>query len=107
MRDRRLGVRFPVQLPVLVCWRTSGGKLRETKGKTANIGCNGLLMMVPTRLRHQTPITYTISLPSAVTKVPIELIGQGKVVRQVRDGNAPGLGATMDDYEMRQVRERS
>lgn len=101
VRDQRAGVRISMRLRALVRWRTRAGRYRAAWGKIANISGNGFLMKVPIRLRQQTPITCTVFLPNSVTTVPIELTCQGRVVRRTQLGKAPGLGATIEDYQLR------
>ncbi len=97
----RAGIRIPVQLPVLVQWKTPAGARREARGKTGNISANGLFIMAPVRLRHDTPITFMVELPTGITKTPIQLHGQGRVVRQPLGRVSPGIGAIIDRYELR------
>ncbi len=97
----RAGVRIPVKLPVLVQWKTQGGTLREAWGKTGNISANGLFIQAPVRLPHDTKITFVVELPTHITKSPVQLHGQGRVVRQPLGRLAGGIGAIIDQYELR------
>lgn len=58
-------------------------------------------MMVPVRLRHETPITVRVTLPVAATRVPFELECRARVVRQNQPGGLAGIGAIIDDYQFR------
>lgn len=102
MNYLRAGVRLPIELPVEIRWMSRVGGQRQAQGKTACISANGMFMTVPIRLRDQTPITVTVSLPLEVTKVPLELLCRGRVVSQ--PGRRAGLGAIIDKYELRPVR---
>jgi hypothetical protein len=42
-------------------------------------------------------------LPREVTQVPLELLCQGRVVRWNQHGQVQGLGAVIDEYELRPV----
>jgi hypothetical protein len=103
MSQRRAGLRIPVELPVEVRWRGPSGIHRKITGKTGNISGNGLYMTVPVRPRRETPITVTVFLPSEVTKVSLELRCHGRVMRWSEPGEEPGMGATIEDYELRPV----
>ena len=78
------------------------GRQQQVKGTTASISGNGMVMSVPKRLRNQTPITIRVTLPSEVTKVPLELVCRGRVV--AKPAGFGGFGAIIDDYQLRPVR---
>jgi hypothetical protein len=93
--------RIPVALPVSLRWRTPAGAERQIRGKTENVSGAGLFVVAPVRLRRETPISFTVLLPQEVTRVPIELACQGRVVRSSRVGEVSGFGAIIDKYELR------
>jgi hypothetical protein len=93
--------RILVELPVSLRWRTPAGAERQMRGKTENVSGAGLFVVAPVRLRRETPISFTVLLPQEVTRVPIELACQGRVVRSSRVGEVPGFGAIIDKYELR------
>jgi hypothetical protein len=99
--SRRAYRRILVELPVSLRWRTPGGAERRIRGKTENVSGAGLFVVAPVRLRRETPISFTVILPPEVTRVPIELACQGRVVRSSRAGERSGFGAIIDDYELR------
>lgn len=101
MTEHRAGVRFRMELPIRLRWKSRGGSYREAQGKTENIGANGLFVAVPVRPREKTPIRVTVALPAGVGKVPLELLCQGRVVRLSQPGEMPGIGAIIDDYQFR------
>ena len=103
MRSLRSGVRIPLELPVNIRWKSSKGSYRKAQGKTGTISGNGLFITIPVRLPRQTSMTLTITLPPEVTKVPIELRCQGRVVRWIPAGGASGFGAIIDDYKLRTI----
>jgi hypothetical protein len=104
MHDDRGSRRVPLQLPVHVRWKAATGKRQQAQGKTANLSGNGLFITIPARLRPGTHVTFSVQLPAEVTKVPIELICQGQVVRQRRSGSVRGIAAIIDDYQLRPKR---
>jgi hypothetical protein len=55
------------------------------------------------RLRHDTQISFTVTFPPDITKALICLQGRGRVVRPPSLGRTPGIGAIIDDYEIRRT----
>jgi hypothetical protein len=96
----RGGTRIPVELPVEIRWKTRAGTERFAHGKTESMSGNGLFILVPIRLRHDTPIQFTVSLPAEVTKIPMLLQCVGRVIRQQKAGVPAGLGVVIDDYRL-------
>jgi PilZ domain len=96
----RGGTRIPVELPVQIHWKSSAGTERFAHGKTGSMSGNGLFIVAPLRLRHDMPITFTITLPAEVTNVPMQLQCVGRVIRQHRTGTPAGLGVVIDDYRL-------
>jgi hypothetical protein len=99
MKYLRAGVRIPVEFPVEIRWKSRAGRPRQVQGKTACISANGMFVVMPLRLRHQTPVSITVDLPVEVTKVPLQLYCRARVVSQP-PGYA-GFGAIIDDYRIR------
>ncbi len=97
----RAGVRIPVELPVVLRWKNRNGSLRKAEGTTGSMSGNGMLIHSPVRLRHDTPITFTVTFPADITKAFISLHGRGRVVRQTSPGSNPAFGAIIDEYEIR------
>lgn len=104
MHDDRGSRRVPLQLPVHVRWKAPTGKRQQAQGKTANLSGNGLFITIPVRLRPGTQVTFSVQLPAEVTRIPMELICQGQVVRQRRTGSLRGIAAIIDDYQLRRKR---
>jgi hypothetical protein len=105
MQYLRTGGRIPIEAPVEIRWKAPGGKLKEAQGETVSISSNGVHMTVAAKIRPQTPVTITIRLPLEITKVPLVLHCQGRVVKQAP--GATGLRAVIDDYELHPVGRRS
>jgi len=97
----RTGMRISLGLPVNVCWKSRSGTSRHVEGKTGNISGNGLFMNVPVRPPRNTPVTMRVVLPPTITHIPVELLCNGRVVRWSRPGEPTGMGATIDEYELR------
>lgn len=94
----RGGTRIPVELPVEIRWRTRAGKEKFAAGRTQNMSGNGLYILAPLRLRHDTPIQFTVSLPAEVTNTPVKLQCAGRVVRHRKSESAAGLAVVIDEY---------
>lgn len=104
MHEDRGSRRLPLQLPVHVRWKAATGKRQQAQGRTANLSGNGLFITIPARLRPGTQVIFSVQLPAEVTRVPMELICRGQVVRQRRAGSQRGFAAIIDDYELRRKR---
>ncbi len=104
MSHRRTSKRIPVELPVEIRWKNRSGSLRHAMGKTGNISGSGLFIEVAARLHRATSVMIKVKLPKEVTKVPLELLCQGRVVRWNQVGAVQGLGAVIDEYELRPVK---
>jgi hypothetical protein len=94
----RAGVRLPLELPVEVRWRGRRGKKQHAQGKTVTISGNGFYVILPARLAQQTPFDFTMDLPVELTRIPMKLAGQGRVVRGKLSSEETGVGAIIDDY---------
>ena len=68
---------------------------------------NGVFMRLPSQLRPNTKISLTVTLPTEITRIPLKLCCQARVVRQTRATAYPfGVGAIIDDYQIRTAGER-
>ena len=103
MNQRRTSQRIPMELPVEIRWKNRAGGLKQAKGKTGNISGTGIFIEVPIRLRRATSVAIRVVLPREVTQVPLELLCQGRVVRWKQNGKVQGVGAVIDEYELRPV----
>ena len=103
MNQRRTSQRIPMELPVEIRWTNRAGSQKQAMGKTGNISGSGLFIEIPVRLHRATTVTIKVVLPSAATQVPLELLCQGRVVRWNHHGQVQGLGAVIDEYELRPV----
>jgi len=92
-----------MELPVEIRWTSRTGSKRQAMGKTGNISGSGLFIEIPVRLHRATSVSIKVVLPSEVTQVPLELLCQGRVVRWNHRGQVQGLGAVIDEYELRPV----
>jgi hypothetical protein len=107
MLERRQGKRYPLELPVKIRWKAEGGSVVRAKGTTGDISPIGLLVVMTNPLPVGTSINVTINLPIEITKVPVELSCLGRVVRKSRMGKNQGIGAIIEDFELRPTRPRA
>jgi hypothetical protein len=105
MQYLRTGGRIPIELPVEIRWKTARGLLKEAQGETVSISSNGVHMAVAARIPAQTPVTIKVRLPLEVTRVPLVLECQGRVVRQAR--GATGLRAVIDQYKLHPLKQKA
>ena len=104
---QRAGIRIPVEFPVEVRWKSRWGRPRHVEGKTGNISGNGLFMNSPVRPPCKTPVTMRVLLPPGITRFPVELRCNGRVIRWSCPGESRGMGATIDEYEFRPTRTQA
>jgi hypothetical protein len=104
----RLGIRFPVEFPVNVRWKARPGRVHRMRGEIITMSGNGVFMRLPSQLRPNTRITLTVSLPTEITRIPLKLFCQARVVGQNETQTYPfGIGAIIDDYQIRPARRRN
>lgn len=103
MNQRRTSQRIPMELPVEIRWKNRAGSLKQAIGKTGNISGSGLFIEIPVRLHRATSVAIKVTFPREATQVPLELLCQGRVVRWNQRGKIQGLGAVIDEYELRPV----
>jgi hypothetical protein len=103
MNQRRNGQRIQMELPVEIRWKSSAGGAKRVLGKTGNISSSGLFIETPVRLEDATSVTIKVQLPNEVTQIPTELLCKGRVVRWDQQGQVQGVGAVIDEYELRPV----
>ena len=104
MLERRQGKRYALRLPARVRWKVRGGSVGRAQGKTGDVSSSGLLVELPNALPVGTTINVTIDLPIALTKVPVDLACLGRVVRKSRMGKNQGIGAIIEDFQLRPTR---
>jgi len=101
MNQRRTSQRISMELPVEIQWKSRAGGVKQARGKTGNISGSGVFIEIPIRLHRATSVKIKMVLPKEVTQVPLELLCQGRVVRWNHHGQVQGLGAVIDEYELR------
>jgi hypothetical protein len=103
MNQNRTSRRMPMELPVEIRWTSRTGSPRQATGKTGNISGSGLFIEIPNRPHRATSIMIKVVLPLEITKVPMELLCQARVVRWNNHPQFQGVGAVIDEYELRRV----
>jgi len=107
MLERRQGKRYPLALPAQVRWKAPRGSVGRAQVTTGDMSSSGLLVVMPSPLPLGTTINVTINLPVELTKVPVELSCQGRVVRKSRMGKNQGIGAIIEDFQLRPSRPKA
>jgi hypothetical protein len=75
------------------------------QGEIITMSGNGVFMRLPVQLR---PNTRTVSLPTEITRIPLKLFCQARVVGQKEVRTYPfGIGAIIDDYQIRPARQHN
>jgi hypothetical protein len=93
-----------MKVPVEIRWKGRAGTERLALGKTGDISGTGLFIEVAVRPRRETPVKIKVLLPRQGKQAPLELLCQGRVIRWNQRGRNQGLGAVIDEYELRPVR---
>jgi hypothetical protein len=101
MSQRRASQRIPMEVPVEIRWKSRAGSRKQAVGKTSNISGTGLFIEFPVRLHRDTSVSIKVVLPREGTQVPLELLCQGRIVRWNQRGQVQGLGAVIDEYQLR------
>jgi len=101
MNQRRTSPRVDMELPVEIQWESRSGSPKQAVGKTGNISGSGLSIEIPVRLQRATSVKIKVKIPPEVTQSPVELLCHGRVIRSYRQGDTRGVGAVIDDYELR------
>lgn len=101
MNQQRTSQRIPMELPVEIRWKSRAGSQKQATGKTGNISGSGLFIEVPIRLHRATSVSIKVMIPREAAQTPLELLCKGRVVRWNRRGQVQGLGAVIDEYELR------
>jgi hypothetical protein len=103
MKQRRISNRIPMELPVEIQWKGPRGSQKQAVGRVGNISGNGLFIEIPIRLQRGTSVRIKLILPRGDAQAPLELLCQGRVVRWNERGKVQGVGAVIDQYELRPV----
>ena len=107
MLDRRQGKRYPLTLPAEVRWKAQRGSVGRAQVRTGDMSSSGLLVVMPSPIPLGTTINVRINLPIELTKVPVELTCLGRVVRKSRMGKNQGIGAIVEDFQLRPSRQKA
>jgi len=107
MLERRQDKRYPLTLPAQVRWKAPRGKTGRAEVTTGDMSSSGLMVVMPSPLPLGTIINVTINLPIELTKVPVKLSCQGRVVRKSRLGASQGIGAIIEDFQLRPARAKA
>jgi hypothetical protein len=88
-RYRRYNLRFPVHLQFV-----ARGSVSEVKAISRNLSVGGMLIEADTPIPQYCPVMLTITMKGAPLLRSIQLTGQGRVVRVIRD--EPGFAIAVE-----------
>lgn len=81
--------RFNLSYPVHVKFR-SGNLVSELDAMSRNVSLGGMLLETASPIAEQTPVSFVMKLQGGRIMRPIELAGEGQVVRVESSGVAAG-----------------
>jgi len=80
--------------------------MHQVQGKIVTMSGNGVFMRLPSQLPANTSISLTVILPPENARIPLKILCQARVVGQKEGVTYPfGIGAIIDDYQIRPVRQ--
>ena len=99
-RDRRLGIRFPIEMDLN--YRVGTKSAERMPGRTINISSSGILLHSDVAPICGSKVHMALNWPPLLdNRVPLRLIVQGRVVR----AGAGQLAVTFQRFEFRTARE--
>ncbi|MBZ5723257.1 MAG: PilZ domain-containing protein [Acidobacteriia bacterium] len=90
-KHRRFALRYPVQLKF-----SSGTAVSELQATSRNVSIGGLLLEVPSPVLKHSPVTFTMTVQGGSVVHPVELVGEGKVVRIEPQGSGLGFAIAVE-----------
>jgi hypothetical protein len=90
-KHRRFPLRYPVRLEF-----SSGRAHSEIEATSRNVSIGGLLLDVPSLVPEHCPVTFTMTVQGGLVVRPIELVGEGKVVRVEAEESAGGFAVAVE-----------
>lgn len=98
--DRRLGIRFPIQMDL--SYRIGAKSVEWLSGKTINISSSGALIRTDSIPNRGSKVHLALAWPKLLDdRIPLRLIVQGHVVRAVNGE----VAVTFQRFEFRTARE--
>jgi len=88
---RRFALRYSVHLQF-----RSAGRDSQLDGVTKNVSMGGLLLESASSIPKRCPVTFTITLVGGQVTRPIELLGEGEVVRVEPQVPGPGFAIALE-----------
>jgi hypothetical protein len=87
--------RFSLQYPVHVKF-SLGDSVSELQTVSKDVSIGGLLLQAPALIPQHCPVSFTMMVQGRHVARPIELAGQGKVVRVESYGHGTGFGIAVE-----------
>ena len=88
---RRFNLRYPVRVKF-----HSGNPVSELDTVTRNVSLGGMLLETATAIPQHSPVSFVMTLRGGRIVRPIELAGQGKVVRVENLGAGAGFAVAVE-----------
>lgn len=80
---RRFDLHYPVRLRF-----GSGTSFSELQARSRNLSVGGMLLESSSPIPDHSPVSFTITVDARTTVRPIQLVGEGRVVRVEEQGRA-------------------
>jgi hypothetical protein len=87
--------RFALHYPVRVKF-ASGNSVSELQTLSKNLSIGGLLLEASSPIPHRSPVSFTISVDEQATVRPIQLVGEGTVVRVEPQASGAGFAIAVE-----------
>ena len=88
---RRFALRYPVQLKV-----SSGTVVSKLQATSRNVSVGGLSLEVPSPVLKHSSATFTMTVQGGTVVRPVELAGEGRVVRVETREAGPGFAVAVE-----------
>lgn len=88
---RRFALRYPVQVKFPL-----GKSLSELQTLSRNLSLGGLLLEAVSPIPQHSPVSFTITVNEGEVVRPIQLIGEGKVVRVEPQASGAGFAIAVE-----------
>jgi len=90
-RYRRFNLEYPVRVKFL-----AGSSVSELDTVSRNVSIGGMLLEAPSAIPQHSPVSFLMTLQGGPIVHPIELAGEGKVVRVEPIGAGTGFAVAVE-----------
>ncbi|MBZ5600620.1 MAG: PilZ domain-containing protein [Acidobacteriia bacterium] len=88
---RRFALRYPVEVKFAM-----GNSVSELQTLSRNLSVGGLLLEATAPIPTHAPVSFTITVNEREAVRPIQLVGEGKVVRVEQQASGPGFAIAVE-----------